>query len=219
MGGVRSQKAADVASVTKIDDSYFMFRRSLSDRDLRGLGIVAQELELTPNFQDPELDHAACLTGDAVSSVGRLETKFYLGNTLLRDGDVFGMANSLEIRVPFLDRDVVDWAQRLPGSAVMPMGGSPKHLLRAMCADFFSVDQLRSPKQGFALPMGSWLKGPLAPLKDECIRTVIDSGLVAEQGVRMIEQRYADDPYRSGWTRVWALLALGRWLQANPSLH
>src|SRR5687767_10445742 len=128
------------------------------------------------------------------------------------------MANSLEIRVPFLDRDVVDWAFSIPGSALLPKGGKPKHLLRKMCADFLGPDQLDMPKRGFGLPMDRWLKGPLKQLKEEGLASAIDSRLVTGDGVSAVEANYGRDDYRSAWTRIWTLVALGRWLEQNPDV-
>jgi asparagine synthase (glutamine-hydrolysing) len=206
----------DIASVNDIADVYLMFRRSLQDRDMRVLGFDADELDLTSNFHDLPVKHSTRVAGDPIASVGRLETTFYLGNTLLRDGDVFGMANSLEIRVPFLDRDVIDWAFKLPGSALLPKNGKPKHLLRKMCAEFLGPDQLDRPKRGFGLPIASWIKGPLKDLKEESFAAVIASGLVTEEGMRSVEKHYGGDRYRSAWTREWTIVALGQWLTRSP---
>jgi asparagine synthase (glutamine-hydrolysing) len=182
------------------------------------LGFESHELDLDPNFLDGSVRGRGDVRGDAVASVGRLETLFYLGNTLLRDGDVYGMANSLEIRVPFLDRDVVDWAFRIPGPQLLPKGGEPKHLLRRMCADVLGRDQLDIPKRGFSLPIASWMEGPLKDLKDESLAAVVASGLVDEAGVRAIDRHYSGDRYRSSWTRVWTLVALGQWLGQSRTL-
>ncbi len=214
-GRVRSEKAREVTSVTAIEDIYFMFRRLLPDRDLHALGHTATGSGLSANFLDPLLPPRALVAGDPVATVGRHETQFYLGNTLLRDGDVYGMASSLEIRVPMLDRDVVDWAFSLPGDVLLPRGKPPKHLLRAMCSDVLGADQLERPKQGFNLPLATWMKGPLTDVRIGGLQAVIDSGLMEPEGVRAIERDYLDDPYRSAWTRIWALVTLGEWLTTN----
>lgn len=216
-GVVRADKARTAASVNNIIDAYFRFRRLLSDVDLSKLGYDNDDSHLTPNFQDPDLQLRLPPRNGSVASVQRMETQFYLGNTLLRDGDVYGMASSLEIRVPMLDRDVVDWAFSLPGNVLLPRGKPPKHLLRRMCRDVLGTDQLERPKQGFNLPLATWMKGPLAQVRSEGLAALIDTGLVAADGVRAVERRYIDDPYRSAWTRVWALVALGHWLQTHGS--
>ena len=216
-GHLRASKARDVVSVADLDDIYFMFRRSLADRDMSRLGISPEHDSLTANFLDPAA--APSFNGDdSIASVSRLESRFYLGNTLLRDGDVFGMANSLEIRVPMLDRDVVDWAMRLPGRLLLPKGRPPKDLLRRMCADVLGPEQLELTKRGFNLPLARWMKGPLSELRRQGLATVMDSGLVDPEGVRAIEDLYIEDSYRSAWTRVWTFVALGRWLEDNPKV-
>ena len=215
-GTMYAEKARSVATVDNIEDAYFRFRRLLSDPEIHDLGYRADELALTRNFQDPGHDSAGT-TSDSIGSVQRMETMFYLGNMLLRDGDVFGMASSLEIRVPMLDRDVIDWAFSLPGDILAPRGKPPKHLLRLMCADLLGDDQLNRPKQGFGLPIAAWMKGPLADLRERGLTSAIDSGLISAQGARAIEKRYLDDDYRSSWTRIWALVTLGEWLALNRS--
>lgn len=208
-------KAHDVAAANDLAGRYLMLRRVLADRDLRALGSIPGE---PADVLDAPVRASAVVPGDPVASVARLETTYYLGNTLLRDGDVYGMANSLEIRVPFLDRDVVDWAFSIPGSALLPKGGKPKHLLRKMCADFLGPDQLDMPKRGFGLPMDEWLKGPLKQVKEDGLSVAIDSGLVTGDGVRAVKANYGRDDYRSSWTRIWTLVALGRWLEQNPGV-
>ncbi|HWC13084.1 MAG TPA: asparagine synthase (glutamine-hydrolyzing) [Actinomycetota bacterium] len=215
-GRLRAAKARDVVAVSDVDDIYFMFRRSLADRDMARLGLDPRTSSLTRSFHVAEARRDTCPDGDPIACVSRLETRFYLGNTLLRDGDVFGMANSLEIRVPMLDRDVVDWAMRLPGPTLLPKGRPPKHLLREICADVLGPEQLDLTKRGFNLPLARWMKGPLAELRAQSLATVIDAGVVDPDGVRAIERVYLDDPYRSAWTRVWTFVALGRWLEDNP---
>jgi asparagine synthase (glutamine-hydrolysing) len=217
-GSVRSEKVRDIAAISSIEDVYLMFRRSLSNDDMFNLGYSPAAFGLTRNFLDPSVHPERSLDGDSIAAVGRLETRFYLGNTLLRDGDVYSMANSLELRVPFLDRDLVDWAFRLPGSVLLPRKGQPKHLLREMCRDVLGPDQLERPKQGFNMPVASWMQGPLAKMKMESLEVAVDSGLVDRRGIDAIESRYRDDKYRSAWTRIWTIVALGQWLESNPSL-
>lgn len=217
-GHLQAAKARDVVSVNELEDVYFMFRRSLSDRDMTRLGISAGGSSLTSSFHDPRIKADACTNGDPIASISRLESRFYLGNTLLRDGDVFGMANSLEIRVPMLDREVVEWAMRLQGSTLVPKGKPPKHLLRRMCSGVLGPEQLEATKRGFNLPLARWMRGPLAELRKETLATVSASGLVDPAGLRAIEQLYLEDSYRSAWTRVWTFVALGRWLNDNPRI-
>ena len=67
---------------------------------------------------------------DPVNRVSYLESQFYMRNTLLRDSDFMSMAHGLELRVPFLDRALVEACFRIPGGRKL-QGGSPKQLLLA----------------------------------------------------------------------------------------
>jgi len=85
----------------------------------------------------------------------RLELAGYMQDTLLRDGDATTMAQGLELRVPFLDQDLVDLALRIP-QHLHQMEGT-KTLLRRLAAPLLPAAVLRAPKQGFNLALAPWL--------------------------------------------------------------
>lgn len=217
LDAVIQEKAQDIANTgPDLLGLYFHYRRLLSDDDLARLGLTASALDLSPSFHCPTQDGQRYLIPqDPIASVGRLETIFYLGNTLLRDGDVFGMANSLEIRVPFLDRDLVEWAFRLPGDVLLPPGTPNKFLLREMCAAFYTPSQTQQPKRGFALPFPSWLLGPLREVMEDRLRSLKGLGVLASGGIERLRAVFLREPKSAAWSRVWALVALGHWLQQH----
>ena len=113
-------------------------QRSLLDRErLEKAGL--EQIEGTANQQ-------AC---------SRLELAGYLQDTLLRDGDATTMAQGLELRVPFLDQDLVDLALRIP-QHLHQMEGS-KTLLRRLAAPLLPAAVVQAPKLGFNLSLASWL--------------------------------------------------------------
>jgi asparagine synthase (glutamine-hydrolysing) len=136
---------------------------------------------------------------------------------LLRDGDVFGMANSLEIRVPMLDRDLVEWAFQLPGRALLPPGAPPKHLLQQMCGDLYTRSQFAQGKRGFSPPFGRWLLKPLRGLMEENLKSVKASGLVDGDGVDAVKRVFLREPHSQAWSRAWVLVTLGHWLAKHKS--
>lgn len=218
MNSVVRSKAADIAT-TGADFSaiYFQTRRLLSDNGLAGLGLQPSELDLSPSYQVRELSCNGWSSPDGVASVARLESAFYLQNVLLRDSDVFGMATSLEIRVPLLDLDFVDWAFRLPGDVLLPKGAPSKHLLRIMCADLYSPAQKQQGKRGFMPPIGLWLLGPLRETMEESLRSLKNSGLIDPAGIAPITQTFLREPRSPAWSRVWAMVTLGQWFQQHKS--
>jgi asparagine synthase (glutamine-hydrolysing) len=83
------------------------------------------------------------------------ELQGYLRDTLLRDSDAVTMAQGLELRVPFLDPQLVDFAQGL--SAAEHLSHGPKTLLRQVAAPLLPTAILRVDKRGFNLPLAPWL--------------------------------------------------------------
>ena len=196
---------------------YFHYRRLLSNGSLAAMGLNAKALDLSEDFQLPDLRYEDCLPGDHIASVGRLDSSFYLQNILLRDSDVFGMANSLEIRVPFLERDLVQWAFGIPSDVMLPPRAPQKYLLRKICADLYTDEQFNQPKQGFALPFPAWLQGPLRELLEENLRFLRGSGLLDPAGIDPVRKLFDTEPRGPAWSRVWALVVLGNWLRKKDS--
>lgn len=214
MASAFREKASDIAFTGRdFLGLYFQYRRLLSDQDMCGLGVRAGDTDLTSSFHLKTADSFRYFVADDfIATVGRLESVFYLRNILLRDGDVFGMANSLEIRVPFLDRDLLDWIFRLPGDLLLPAGKPEKFLLREMCSEFYDQAQIRQAKRGFTPPFDLWLLGPLRELMQDSLQHLKSSGLVEPRGVDQLKEVFLREPRSAAWSRAWALVALGYWL-------
>tara|TARA_B100001093_G_scaffold45847_1_gene38959 strand:- start:376 stop:2109 length:1734 start_codon:yes stop_codon:yes gene_type:complete len=89
------------------------------------------------------------------SACSRLELTGYLHDTLLRDADATTMAQGLELRVPFLDQNLVDLALRIPQDLHQEEGC--KTLLRRLATSQLPAEVLKAPKQGFNLALAPWL--------------------------------------------------------------
>jgi asparagine synthase (glutamine-hydrolysing) len=218
--GVAKNKALEIARVNPgLIGIYFRYRRLISDFGLAALGFRTESLGLSEDLQLQDLHYEGCyIPSDLIASVARLDATFYLRNILLRDSDVFGMANSLEIRVPFLDRDLVEWAFRIPGSMLLPRGARPKHLLREICADLYSGSQRAQTKRGFSIPYAPWLMGPLREIMEEDLRTLRNCGLLDPKGIDLKCELFRRAPNGPAWSRVWALVSLGHWLTMQRSV-
>jgi asparagine synthase (glutamine-hydrolysing) len=141
------------------------------------------------------------------------ESKYYQTNTLLRDSDANGMAHGLEIRVPFLDRRLVEWMNRLPGHERYPRGKPGKYLLRESVSDLLYPDLLARPKTGFTLPLRQWMAGPLRSMCEAGLNALKDTGLVKGSAVDALWARYlANADGHMTWTRAFTLVVLGDYL-------
>lgn len=92
----------------------------------------------------------------------------YLVDDLLVKTDRSSMAHSLELRVPFLDQRVADFALGL-ATPLKVRGTAKKRLLRQALAPLLPREILRGPKQGFSIPLAGWLRGPLEPFAREVL--------------------------------------------------
>ena len=157
--------------------------------------------------------------GDVVNKISQLELQGYMANTLLRDTDVMSMAQSLEVRVPFVDAKVVDHALSLPGEWKLDQreNGVPKPLLADAVADLLPRDFLARRKMGFTLPFEKWMQGRMREELSSVFaneRQLAEAGLVASD-VRDLWRRFLREPRAVGWTRPWSLFVLARWCQVN----
>jgi asparagine synthase (glutamine-hydrolysing) len=100
---------------------------------------------------------------DALSARLRADLSEWLPHNLLQKVDRASMAFSLEARVPYLALPVVRFVTALPDDLKID-GGETKRILRRALAGLVPDEILRRPKQGFDLPLASWLRGPLREL-------------------------------------------------------
>jgi len=154
--------------------------------------------------------------GDLYNEVAISDLRNYTRNVLLRDTDSMSMANSLEVRVPYLDDAVVEWALNLPGAA---KGNSPKKLLRQIARRHLPRDVLTRPKHGFALPLSVWMQGHLRDEVGSRLSSLPPEmkELVESDVVEGIWKGFLGDGRR--WVRPWSLFALARWIDSAASEH
>jgi asparagine synthase (glutamine-hydrolysing) len=152
---------------------------------------------------------------DIYNYVAIADLSNYTRNVLLRDTDSMSMANSLEVRVPFLDDQFVEWTLRLPGYV---KNGNHKRLLKAAAGHLLPEDVLARPKQGFALPLPLWLRHDLAD-DVEVKLTRPPEVVAAELSPSALAELWLRYSRRGGrWTTVWALYALCRWVDSLDAL-
>src|SRR5713226_4367653 len=150
---------------------------------------------------------------DPVNRVSYLESHFYMRNTLLRDSDSMSMAHGLELRVPFLDRALVEACFRIPGSKKL-QGDLPKSLLLASLGVELPREIVSRPKRGFTLPFERWLRGEMRPVVEEALlKSSWDQTSISASAVRGVWNRFLAG--ETSWSRPWSLFVLKRWCEQN----
>lgn len=202
--------------------------RGLSDSDANGYaalftGAYFSDVQ-TQSLLQPEF--AALTDADAserwiVKQIGQarglasalgFDRHSYLPDDLLVKMDRATMAHGLEARSPFLDQEVVRFAESLPLRFKMGYG-TPKRVLRAALEDVLPPFVTRRPKRGFQVPLAQWFRGGLRPLfVERCLSSRaalhrICKPSAVEELLRQHE-RGADHG-----NRLWMLLMLGSWLE------
>jgi len=135
----------------------------------------------------------------------------YLADDLLVKTDRLSMAHSLELRVPFLDPKVSEFAFSLPTNLKV-RGFAKKRLLRQALAPLLPREIVHGRKQGFSIPIAAWLRGPLEPFAREVLApsAVARQGLLDPAAVTPILDRHVtgqEDLSR----QIWGLMALTLW--------
>jgi asparagine synthase (glutamine-hydrolysing) len=164
----------------------------------RGLFLPAEAARLLgagrlPLWASDEYDD-----GSARATYARLEAQHYLHDQLLRDTDVFGMAHSLEIRVPFLDHRLAELVFALPETYLLSSTIN-KPMLAAALRDEYPAEMLTRKKMGFTFPIGKWMRGAW----DEIDRHTAHPEPIEAQAAAGVIGAVRRE--RLHWSRGWAL--------------
>ncbi len=131
--------------------------------------------------------------------------------------DKISMANSLELRVPFLDHLLVEWAARLPREWKVgdrQSGYRSKRILREFGNKRLPPTILSRPKQGFPVPSTQWLKGELGPWAESCVMNSQHLGALFETKAAASIVTAARNGDLRAANKVWVLIILDHWLAA-----
>lgn len=153
---------------------------------------------------------------DSFTAISCFELQSYMVNTLLRDTDAASMANSLEVRVPFLDHRLVEFVARLPKDAKY-RAGVPKSLLVEAMGDLLPDEVVGQAKRTFTLPWDVWLRGPLGVLLSQELSNLAPPLLkyMNQRAVRGSWQNFVTG--HTNWSRPWSIYVLNLWVKRHLS--
>ena len=145
-------------------------------------------------------------SGNAQSLVQYLDIKTYLPGDILTKVDRASMAHSLEVRVPLLDHELVEWIASLsPDLKLNKKEG--KYIFKKGLEAYLPNDILYRPKMGFGVPLASWFRGPLKEQVRESLlgESMADCGLFNQQFLAKVVSQHQTG-IRDHSTTIWSLL-------------
>lgn len=210
----RVKRLIDAARQRDASTQYKSMMHLFNEDQIRELGLDEGGDATQPYIAMPQWPEGV----NPVHAAMRWDLMHYLPMEVLRKVDRASMAVGLEVRCPLLDSRVCELATHLPPSLLMP-AGQPKGLLRLIAGKILPREIVRRRKQGFALPIGHWLKTQLR----EPTTALFNSGTLDTLGLdesfaRRLLQDHVNDK-ADNTHRLFALLELTIWKQwvDNPT--
>src|SRR5699024_9712420 len=205
--GMRGKSLLHRGSLT-LEERYYGNARSFSDAQLR-----AALPGFSPDWVHTDVTapiYAESTGWDPVARMQHIDLFTWLRGDILVKADKMTMANSLELRVPFLDPEVFAVASRLPVTAKITRG-TTKYALRRALRPIVPAHVLEAPKLGFPVPIRHWLRaGALLEWAYATVDTTGAGHLVDADAVRAMI-----DEHRRGETdhsrRLWTVLIFMLW--------
>ena len=142
-----------------------------------------------------------------------LDQKYYLADDILTKSDRMSMAHSVEVRPPFLDHRIVEFAAALPAKLKI-RGSQQKVVLRELMKDKLSPAILNRKKIGFDIPAHEWLRGPLRGLLEDSLQFGLSEyrQLFRRDGIELLKKRHFQREINVGY-HLWGLLILFLWMK------
>lgn len=164
---------------------------------------------------DPLGEYATPLAAASGSLVDRTlvaDQAYYLPGDLLVKTDAMSMAHGIEVRVPFLDRRIMEFAGRLHARLLTPLRGPDKKLLReALVRAGGDAALVRARKRGFNVPVAFHLRNGLRVLGDRLLgRSDVLSPYLSPDGVSSLWREHLEGRANHGYA-LWTLLTLAVW--------
>ena len=183
----------------------------------RSAGLYSRDFALSVRDADPfesfRRAHAACESPDPLDRALYVDVNTYLVDDIMTKVDKMSMAVGLEAREPLLDHQLLEFAATVPTSLKLKNGRS-KHLLRRLLERHVPASIVNRPKQGFAVPVAEWLRGPLAGMVDDLLQDgrLHDRGIFEPSAVARLWSEHRARRQDHGH-RLWSLLMLELWFR------
>lgn len=190
------------------DEAHFFWNGAFSEVEYNRLGLPFRPPALKQLVNElPALPEA-----DDINRFLFIDQRYYLPDNILYKCDRMSMAYSLEVRPPFLDHRIVEFASRLPQHLKIN-GSETKVLLRRMMRNKLPRGGFNPRKEGLDIPAHEWLRGPLRELLLDGLSAdrVAVAGLFPYSAVARLVRRHLSRAENLGY-QLWGLLTLHLWI-------
>jgi asparagine synthase (glutamine-hydrolysing) len=218
-GTVASAKISALLQLEEfeIEDIYPVYRQVLLDDEVFGL---LKYSALPPNrVREISKELAGYKSAGQhlpeLSKITLVEMATYMENVLLRDADQMSMANGLEVRVPFLDHELVELLLGIDDRFKRPV--TPKKLLVDSFSGLLPEAIYNRPKMGFVLPYEKWMKEDLREFCQQRLTELGNSEHFNAKNLQALWNRFLKGDRRVTWSRIWPLVVLSNWLKENDA--
>jgi asparagine synthase (glutamine-hydrolysing) len=203
-----SRAGTQLRAMPSLAERYFSIQSLTQKEALRNLltdGIYAESIAI--DFYDQFNQGREFFKLDQLV---RSDLAYYLPGDILTKVDIATMANSLELRSPMLDVNVVEWGVSLPDKYKIK-GFETKHILKDVARSLVPAELIDRPKMGFGIPRAEWLR---TGMKEMIIDTLTDNTASQRGWFNPIEVKKTIDTHMSGEDRdnqLWPMLMLELW--------
>ncbi|MBO0952317.1 asparagine synthase (glutamine-hydrolyzing) [Fibrella forsythiae] len=211
--GTNKQKLADLIALPSLTptDLFPLLRQStsaLAAGQLLGLNKLVTPYAARFQAKATELSRLSPMSQLTVS-----ELLTYTEPLLLRDSDQMSMAHALELRVPFLDHELIDFMIQVPDQYKTTT--TPKQLLIDSLQPLLPGTLLQRPKMGFSFPWDKWMRRELKEFCSERIQRLSQRDLFEPRALLTYYQRFLQAEPTVSWNQIWLLVVLEDWLERN----
>jgi asparagine synthase (glutamine-hydrolysing) len=212
---IRSEKATYLAGVMKKEPA------TLASALYRNMGFSQGDLKELLNdklfFEAPKLEHEQAIlkaldeTDDVFDVLLHSSIKTRLVNDYLVKTDRATMFNSLELRTPFLDKELIEFCNSLPYDYIM-CGGENKYITKKIAEKHFSRELIYRKKQGFGIPIGHWMKNVW---KNQFEEVVFEKQAVIPLNYAYIEKIWREhlSNKKDHSHRLWIVYVFHKWIK------
>ena len=193
-------------SLLSPEGAHLFWNGTFSDAELRSLLPAYDPQPMQRMLRDVP-------AGNGLDRFLLFDQRYYLPDDILYKVDRMSMAHSMEVRPPFLDHRIVEFAAALP-LELKVHGSKLKFILRELMKDKLPRSILYRKKSGFDIPAHDWFRGLLKPLLLETVTetAVEQSGLFRWQGIEAVINAHLERRANFGY-QLWGLLILFLWLK------